>query len=180
MHKKINTQINLNELTNNFNIINQKRRKNNKSLYNFGNIYFINQNQILKNDFESINPYINNNENNNSNHLVNCIYKNKIKIYGDNVDNKNKQQNQIYQMSNINENNNNIKENINICNKNNPLSISNAKQTPTIIMDFSKYKKKGDYRSHFGSMVDRKHPILSGYNSDNKVEYYETQLISEN
>ena len=180
MHKKINTQINLNELTSNFNIINQKRRKNNKSLYNFGNIYFINQNQILKNDFEPINPYINNNENNNSNHLVNCIYKNKIKIYGDNIDNKSKQQNPMYQMSNINENNNNIKENINICNKNNPLSISNAKQTPTIIMDFSKYKKKGDYRSHFGSMVDRKHPILSGYNSDNKVEYYETQLISEN
>ena len=186
MHKKINTQINLNELTKNFNIINQKRRKNNKSLYNFGNIYFINQNQILKNDFEPINPYINNNENNknnNSNHLVNCIYKNKNKIYGDNInniDNNNKQQqNQIYQMSNINENNNNIKENINIYNKYNPLRISNIKQTPKIIMDFSKYKKKGDYRSHFGSMVDRKHPILNEYNSDNKVEYYETQLISE-
>ena len=49
-HKKVKTQINLNALTSNFNFINEKRRKNNKSLFNFGNIYFINQNQIIEKD----------------------------------------------------------------------------------------------------------------------------------
>lgn len=46
-HKKINTQINLTSLLNNFNNKN-KNRKNNKSLFNFGNIFFINQSQISK------------------------------------------------------------------------------------------------------------------------------------
>ena len=47
-HKKINTQINILSLLNNFNS-KDKNRKNNKSLYNFGNIFFINQSQTIKN-----------------------------------------------------------------------------------------------------------------------------------
>jgi len=47
-HKKINTQINILSLLNNFNS-KEKNRKNNKSLYNFGNIFFINQSQTIKN-----------------------------------------------------------------------------------------------------------------------------------
>ena len=43
-------------------------------------------------------------------------------------------------------------------------------------MDFSKYKKKGDFKSNF---VEKKHPLLVRYNSDNIPEYFETQLISE-
>jgi hypothetical protein len=168
IHKKINTQINLNDLTNNFNIISQKRRKNNKSLYNFGNIYFINQNQIIKNDYEPNNQCNNKNANNNNNkHVLNYI----------NNTNKIKLKNGRAQINNNEKKNNNIKENININNKMNPLNISNIKQAPKVIMDFSKYKKKGDFKNN---MIEKKHPVLAGFNSDNNQEYYETQLISEN
>ena len=51
-HKKINTQINLVSLLNNFNK-KEKSRKNNKSLFNFGNIFFINQNQLVKKDSDT-------------------------------------------------------------------------------------------------------------------------------
>ena len=82
LHKKMNSQINLDSLTSNFNFNNinniMKRRKNNKSLYNFGNIFFINQNHIVKNnELEPSNSnvirYINKNQKtklNNKNMLI--------------------------------------------------------------------------------------------------------------
>ena len=78
-HKKINTQINLTSLLNNFNNKN-KNRKNNKSLFNFGNIFFINQSQISKkydSDILSSNIFDKSN---------NGINKEKIIIYNDNCD----------------------------------------------------------------------------------------------
>ena len=47
-HKKLNTQIYLTSLLKNFYIREKKGRKNNKSLYNFGNIFFINQTNLTK------------------------------------------------------------------------------------------------------------------------------------
>ena len=44
-HKKIKSQINIVSLLNNFNKEKNKDKKKNKSIYNFGNIFFINQNQ---------------------------------------------------------------------------------------------------------------------------------------
>ena len=79
-HKKINTQINLTSLLNNFNN-KDKNRKNNKSLFNFGNIFFINQSQISKkydSDILSSNFFDKSN---------NGINKEKIIIYNDNCDN---------------------------------------------------------------------------------------------
>jgi len=79
-HKKINTQINLTSLLNNFNN-KDKNRKNNKSLFNFGNIFFINQSQISKkydSDILSSNIFDKSN---------NGINKEKIIIYNDNIDN---------------------------------------------------------------------------------------------
>ena len=167
IHKKMNTQIDLNALTSNFNFINEERRRNNKSLYNFGNIYFINQNQIIKNDLEGINSY--NKENNNFNY-INISNKNtNIKI-------KEKKPIKTKKKLNLIENGNKNNENIN--KKINPLNISNAKQSPKIIMDFSKYKKKGDYRRHL-SIGGCENTTLNGYNFLNKIEYNETQLISE-
>ena len=175
-HKKVNTQINLNALTSNFNFINEERRKNNKSLYNFGNIYFINQNQIVKNDIEEFKSY--NNENINSNYISNTNNNNKsnkdIKLKEINEINKKRNSNQIK------ENNNKIKENNNINYKLNSLNISTAKQSPKIIMDFSKYRKKADYRTHFISLGGKELQTLNAYNPYNKIEYDETQLISEN
>jgi hypothetical protein len=78
-HKKINTQINLTSLLNNFNN-KDKNRKNNKSLFNFGNIFFINQSQISKkydSDILSSNIFDKSN---------NGINKEKIIIYNDNCD----------------------------------------------------------------------------------------------
>ena len=95
-HKKIKTQINLVSLLNNFN--KKDNRKNNKSLYNFGNIFFINQSQILKKDSDSLSNnindknglnkdkifIINNNDNNDDNSKLNylnhSIIKPKIQI----------------------------------------------------------------------------------------------------
>lgn len=79
-HKKINTQINLTSFLNNFNN-KDKNRKNNKSLFNFGNIFFINQSQISKkydSDILSSNIFDKSN---------NGINKEKIIIYNDNCDN---------------------------------------------------------------------------------------------
>ena len=47
-HKKIYTQINFFSLLNSFNNGKEKNSKINKSLYNFGNIFFINQSQTIK------------------------------------------------------------------------------------------------------------------------------------
>ena len=44
-HKKIKSQINIVSLLNNFTKEKNKDKKKNKSIYNFGNIFFINQNQ---------------------------------------------------------------------------------------------------------------------------------------
>jgi hypothetical protein len=95
-HKKIKTQINLVSLLNNFN--KKDNRKNNKSLFNFGNIFFINQSQILKKDSDSLSNNINdknglnkdkifvtiNNDNNSDNSKINylnhSIIKPKIQI----------------------------------------------------------------------------------------------------
>ena len=52
-HKKIKKQINLITLLNSFNR-KERIKKNNKSLFNFGNIFFINQNQMLKKDSDII------------------------------------------------------------------------------------------------------------------------------
>ena len=61
-HKKIKTQINLATLLNNFNR-KERTKKNNKSLYNFGNIFFINQSQITKKvDSDIINEKSENNK----------------------------------------------------------------------------------------------------------------------
>ena len=149
-------------------IINEERRKNNKSLYNFGNIYFINQNQIIKNDLEGINSY--NNENNNFNY---------INISNKNTNLKIKEKNPIKKKNKINiiENGNKNNENINKNKTINPLNISNAKQSPKIIMDFSKYKKKSDYKRHISLGCENLN--LNEYDFLNKVEYKETQLISE-
>ena len=51
--KKIKKQIKLITLLNSFNK-KEKSKKNNKSLFNFGNIFFINQNQMLKKDSDII------------------------------------------------------------------------------------------------------------------------------
>ena len=77
VHKKINTQINLVSLLNNFNK-KEKNRKNNKSLFNFGNIFFINQSQMVKKDSDIISNNI---------HEKNEINKEKIIIINDNYDN---------------------------------------------------------------------------------------------
>ena len=167
-HKKINSQINLNTLTSNFNLINQQRRKNNKSLYNFGNIFFINQNKIIENNYESIDP-----NNNNKSNITNFSKKN--------YDDK-EQKNKIYELkkNEIENNRINLKENININNNEiNILNISSIKKTPEIITDFSKYKKKKDYRNHFMSMFDRVHPSLNEFNVLSKLDNNYTQLISE-
>ena len=169
-HKKVNSQINLNALTSNFNFINEERRKNNKSLYNFGNIYFINQNQIIKNDFEGVYSY--NNENNNGNY-IHFQNKNKdLKLKANNYNQKNKN---LYQSKKNGE----VNENINLNNKINSLNVSNAKQSPKVIMNFSKYKKKSDIRRHI-SIGGSENQTLNGNNLYNKIEYNETQLISEN
>ena len=165
IHKKVKTQINLNSLTSNFNFINEKRRKNNKSLYNFGNIYFINQNQIIKNDYDTINPH--NNEN--IGYIINSINNKNIKSKENNIKKRIIKNNEIKKK---------INENLKLKKEKNPLNRSNAKQNPKIIMDFSKYKRKADYRSHFASMVDQKNLNLNEYNIYNP-EYNETQLISE-
>ena len=75
-------------------------------------------------------------------------------------------------------NKNNLKEKKNN-NEINPLNISSIKKTPEIITDFSKYKKKKEYRSHFMSMVERIHPTLNEFNVLNKLDNNCTQLISE-
>ena len=165
IHKKVKTQINLNSFTSNFNFINEKRRKNNKSLYNFGNIYFINQNQIIKNDYDTINPH--NNEN--IGYIINSINNKNIKSKENNIKKRIIKNNEIKKK---------INENLKLKKEKNPLNRSNAKQNPKIIMDFSKYKRKADYRSHFASMVDQKNLNLNEYNIYNP-EYNETQLISE-
>jgi hypothetical protein len=62
LYKKINMQINYGALTNNFNSNNIdtiKRRKNNKSLFNFLNIFFSEINHIINNYPESNNPNLN-------------------------------------------------------------------------------------------------------------------------
>ena len=167
-HKKINSQIYLNAYTSNFNFINQKRRNNNKSLYNFGNIFFINQNKIIENNYELINS----NNNNNS----------KINNFINKSNNDQQQKKKIYEVkkNEIKNNNNNLKENININhNEINPLNISSIKKTPEVITDFSKYKKKKEYRNHFMSMVDRILPTLNEINALNKLDNNYTQLISE-
>ena len=157
IHKKINSQINLDSLTSNFNFNNinniMKRRKNNKSLYNFGNIFFINQNHIVKNnELESNNQnvikYINNNAKEKS---------------------KNKVNNNKLRYNNINENENIDKNNFK---DNNRLIVST--KPPTIINDFSKYKKKKE-------IIVREKNGTNNFNKlYNKQEYKETQLISEN
>ena len=169
-HKKVNSQINLNALTSNFNFINEERRKNNKSLYNFGNIYFINQNQIIKNDFEGVYSY--NNENNNGNYIHFQNKNNDLKLKANNSNQKKKNLYQSKKDSKIN-------ENINLNNKINSLNVSNAKQNPKVIMNFSKYKKKSDIRRHI-SIGGSENQTLNGNNLYNKIEYNETQLISEN
>ena len=49
-HKKLNSQIYLTSLLNNFYNREKNGRKNNKTLFNFGNIYFINQTHLKKGD----------------------------------------------------------------------------------------------------------------------------------
>ena len=173
IHKKNNTQYNLNALNTNFNFLNQKRRENNKSLYNFGNIYFINQNQIIKNDTENINSFTN--KNNNNSNIINFINKRRSLELNE----RNKLKRNISDIKRNYENNSKSKENININNKINHLNISNIKQTPKIIMNFSKYKKKGECRGHIMSMVDKDHPTLNGFNYFNNLDSKEEQLISE-
>ena len=76
-NKKINTQINIASLLNNFNK-KEKKRENNKSLFNFGNIFFINQNQLFKKDFDILS---------NKMHENNDINKEKIIILNDDYNN---------------------------------------------------------------------------------------------
>ena len=124
-HKKIKSEINLDSLTTNFNFNNlniMKRRKNNKSLYNFGNIFFINQNQIVKSDIESNNSNINN---------IKYINK-KIKEASKN---KQRYENNKYEEE---EKNNGYKDK-------NKLIVS-TKYNPRIINDFSKYRKKKELK----------------------------------
>ena len=80
-HKKINTQINLTSLLNSFNTRDKNNRKNNQSLFNFGNIFFINQSHILKKkDSETISTHINEKSNLG-------INKEKTLFLSDNLDN---------------------------------------------------------------------------------------------
>ena len=154
-HKKINSLINLDALTSNFNFNNidiMKRRKNNKSVYNFGNIFFINQNHIIKNEPEPSNSnvikYINKN--------IKIKSKNKIenidKRYGNNM-------NELEAISNRSKNQN-------------KLTVS-TKQNPEKINDFSKYRKKKE-------IVVKNRKGLDNNKIYSKQEYKETQLISEN
>jgi len=150
-HKKINSEINLDSLTTNFNFNNlniMKRRKNNKSLYNFGNIFFINQNHIIKDEPEPSNSnvikYIN----------KNMKIKSKSNLENDNINKR--------------ENNNNKSKG-----KNKNKLIVSTKQNPKIINDFSKYRKKKEI------ILKDKNGINSN-KIYNKQEYKETQLISEN
>ena len=156
VHKKLNSQINLDSLRSNFNlnninnINNFQRRKNNKSLYNFGNIFFINQNHIIKKELEA---------NSNKNEYIKIKYKN------NNI--KNRQQQRYYQYeSEKNDNNNHNNKNV---------LTASTKYNPEIINDFSKYKKKKEITGNKRCDVN---------NNSNKVyikqEYNETQLISEN
>ena len=116
---------------------------------------------------EGINSY--NNENNNFNY---------IKISNKNTNLKIQEKNPLKRKKNLNLIENSNKNNENINKKINPLNVSNTKHSPKIIMDFSKYKKKGDYRRHL-SIGGGEDPTLNGYNFLNKIEYNETQLISE-
>ena len=117
-HKKIKSEINLDSLTSNFNFNNiVKRRKNNKSLYNFGNIFFINQNHIIKDEIEP----------NNSN-IIKFINKN-IRIKSKNKEN----------INNMNKEEKNKSKK-----KDKNKLIFSIKQNPKIINDFSKYRKKKD------------------------------------
>ena len=153
-HKKIKSEINLDSLTTNFNFNNlniMKRRKNNKSLYNFGNIFFINQNQIVKSDIESNNSNINN---------IKYINK-KIKEASKN---KQRYENNKYEEE---EKNNGYKDK-------NKLIVS-TKYNPRIINDFSKYRKKKEINNK--EKIVQKYTNNKIYN---KQEYKETQLISEN
>ena len=152
-HKKIKSEINLDSLTSNFNFNNlniMKRRKNNKSLYNFGNIFFINQNQIVKSDIETNNSNINN---------IKDINK-KIKETS-----KNKQR---YENNKYEEEKNNGYED------KNKLIVS-TKYNPRIINDFSKYRKKKEINNK--EKIGQDYTNNKIYN---KQEYKETQLISEN
>ena len=115
-HKKIKSEINLDSLTSNFNFNNIiKKRKNNKSLYNFGNIFFINQNQIIKDEIEPNNSNV-------------------IKFINRNIKIKSKNKEKINGMD---------KEEKNQCKKRDKNKlIFSIKQNPKIINDFSKYRKK--------------------------------------
>ena len=118
-HKKIKSEINLDALTSNFNFNNidiMKRRKNNKSLYNFGNIFFINQNHIVKDEPEPSNS-----------NVIKYINKN-FKIKAKNIINNNdlcKEE----------------KKNKSKKKDKNELIVS-TKYNPKIINNFSKYRKK--------------------------------------
>ena len=79
-HNKINTQINLASILNNFKNKETSYRKNNKSLFNFGNIFFINQSHSLRKDSDFLSSNIYERSNNE-------INKEKIIIVNDNYDN---------------------------------------------------------------------------------------------
>ena len=117
-HKKIKSEINLDSLTSNFNFNNiVKRRKNNKSLYNFGNIFFINQNHIIKDEIEPNNSNI-------------------IKFINKNIRIKSKNKENINDMNKEEKNKSKKKDKNKL--------IFSIKQNPKIINDFSKYRKKKD------------------------------------
>ena len=51
----------------------------------------------------------------------------------------------------------------------NPLNISNMKQAPKIIMDFSKYKKKGDFKNNVNVNITNDKAYLNKIKNNNKI-----------
>ena len=168
--QKIKTHINLSSILNKFNSNSLKNKSNNnKSLVNFNGI-------ISKNQTININPK----------DIKNNILKQSI----DNNQIIKNQENKTLKENNINSNNNSYaskiihtQETVNTTKDNNnnyiitTTNFSSIKKSPKVINDFSFYKKKVNYRSHFVSLIN---PRENNQNYNNLLNSNNTNYIDNN
>ena len=167
--QKIKTHINLSSILNKFNSnIIKNKSNNNKSLVNFTGI-------ISKNQTININPK----------NIKNNILKQSI----DNNQITKTQENKILKENNMNSNSNSYaskiihtQETVNTTKDNNnyittTTNFSSIKKSPKVINDFSFYKKKVNYRSHFVSLIN---PRENHQNCNNLLNSNNTNYIDNN
>ena len=165
--QKLKTHINLSSILNKFNSNSIKNKSNNKSLVNFTGI---SKNQTI---------------NINTQNIKNNILKQSI----DNNQIPKNQENKILKENNINSNNNSYaskiihtQETVNTTKENNnyittTTNFSSIKKSPKIINDFSFYKKKVNYRSHFVSLIN---PRENHQNCNNLFNSNNTNYLDNN